>query len=128
MDKPLMEQRIVSAGIALSRDRMERGGQPIRAEDLMRMKVKTFSLATQVMYATIGVGIVGIGIWMYFQTGIMVMAMVAVLLGIANVAYGVNGRPKPVAELGPDIDMTKLSSEIVGAFVKEMDARPGVKE
>lgn len=128
MDKPLMEKRIVSAGIALSRDRMERGGQPIRAEDLMRMKVKTFPLATQIVYSVVGLGIAGIGLWMYLQTGIMVMAMVAMLLGVANIAYGVNGRPQRVADLGMDIDMTRLSSEIVSAFVKEMDARPGVKE
>lgn len=122
-----MERRILKAGVALCRTRVERGSGPITAEDLRSMKVRTFSPVLIGFYVAIGLFLVGFSIWVQNQTTSLVIAMPILLIGIGNISFGIYGRPAKVGDLGDGINLMSLTSDIVQAFVKEMDARRGDK-
>ena len=125
MAKTYIEKRILKAGIALCKSRVERGSGPITAEDLRAMKVRTFSPFLVGFYVVVGAFLTGFSIWVQNETTSLVMSMPILLIGIGNISFAVYGRPVKVGDLGEDIDLMSLTSDILQAFVKEMDAKRG---
>ncbi len=122
MGRTFIEKRIIRAGIALCKERIDRKGTPITADDLRNLKVKTFSPFLQGFYITVGVVFLVFGIWAQGEMRNMALSFPPVLIGFGNICFGVYGRPVKVADLGRDVDLMELSSEILRRFVEEMDA------
>lgn len=123
MARNYIERRIIAAGIELSRRRIEHKGAPITADDLLDLKIKTFSPFLQGFYFLVGLAFVVFGIWVHTETRNMAYSLLPVLVGVGNCAYAAHGRPTKVRDLGPDVDLMDLSAEIVRRFVEEMDAK-----
>lgn len=123
MARNYIEKRIIAAGIELSRRRIEQKGTPITADDLLDLKVKTFSPVLQGFYFFVGMAFVVFGIWVHTETRNMAYSLLPVLVGVGNCAYAVYGNPRTVRELGSDVDIMDLSAEIVRRFVDEMDRK-----
>ena len=127
MAETYMEKRIVNAGIRLCKERMERSGSVITADDLLKMKVRTFSPFQQTFYWVVGLFFVGFGIWSHLQLHIMAISFTPVLIGIGNICYGQYGRPRKVSEIVSEGEIMNLTADIVQRFVAEMDAKRAKK-
>lgn len=123
MGKTYMEKRIVKAGIRLCKERIDRKGTIITADDLQQMKVATMSPYLRIFYILMGLFFTVFGIWVQNVMEIMVVSFVPVIMGFGNIAFAVYGRPKMVSELGKDIDLMSLTSDIVQSFVAQMDEK-----
>lgn len=96
-------------------------GTPITAEDLKDIEVKTFSPYLQTFYCVVGLAFAVFGIWVQIQTESMVQSILPVLFGFGNCAFALHGRPRKVRDMGSDIDLMDLTTEIVQKFVSKMD-------
>lgn len=123
MGRNYIEKRIVKSGIDLCKERIDQKGTPIRAEDLLSLKVRTISPVLQWFYILVGTVFVVFGIWTHTVTRNMAISFAPVLMGFANIAFAVHGRPRSVSELGKDVDLTELTADIVQRFVAEMDGK-----
>ena len=120
MAKTFIEKRLVSEGVKLCEQRIERNGTAITVDDIKSLVVKTFPPVLQAVYAIIGVVLFVFGIWFQLKNGNMAVSMGLVLIGFLNVAYGINGRPKPASSLG-DLNFADLTAEIIRAFTEKQD-------
>lgn len=120
MEKTFLEKRLVEEGLKLCKQRIDRKGTPITVEDVRRLKVKTFSPALQVVYAILGGMLFVFGMWVQLTIGNMAVSMGLVLIGFLNIAYGIQGRPKPASTI-TGLDLSDLTSEIRRAFLEQQD-------
>ncbi len=127
MGKNYMEERIVKAGVRLCKNRIDRKGTLIVADDLLQMKVATMSPSLRSFYIVVGLFFAVFGIWAQNAMEIMIVSFVPVLMGFGNIAFAVYGRPRAVADLGSEIDIMALTSRIVKSFVTEMDGKNSLK-
>lgn len=123
MARNYLEKRIVKAGIDLCKRRIGQKGTPITADDLKELKVRTMSPVMQGLYALVGVFFLVFGIWAHTELRNMAISFAPVLMGVGNIAFAVHGRPSKVGDLGKDVDLMGLSTDIVKEFVEEMDAK-----
>lgn len=123
MGRNYIEKRVIKSGIDLCKERIDQKGTPITAADLLDMKVRTISPVLQWFYILVGSVFIVFGIWTHTVTRNMAISFAPVLMGFANVAYAVHGRPRSVSELSKDLDLTELSADIVQRFVAEMDEK-----
>ena len=121
MAKTIIEKRLVNEGVKLCEQRIEQKGTMVTADDIRAMKVRTFSPALQAVYAILGAILFVFGMWFQFSVGNMAVSMGLVLIGFLNIAYGVNGRPKPASQI-PGLDFADLTAEITRAFAERQDA------
>lgn len=123
MARNYIEKRIVKAGAELCKRRIDQKGTPITADDIRDLKVRTLSPVLQGFYTLVGLGFIVFGIWAHVVSRSMAVSFVPVLMGVANVAYGIYGNPRSVRNLGEDVDIMGLTTDIVQRFVGEMDAK-----
>lgn len=121
MAKAYIEKRLIDEGVKLCEQRIERKGTMVTADDIRSMKVKTFSPALQSVYATLGAILFVFGMWVQFAIGNMAVSMGLVLIGFLNVAYGIQGGPKPASQI-PGLNFADLTAEITRAFAEKRDA------
>lgn len=123
MGKTYMDKRIVKAGIRLCKERIDRKGTLIVADDLLQMKVATMSPYLRTFYVIMGTFFTVFGIWAQNEMEIMIVSFVPVLMGFGNIAFAAYGRQRMVSELGKEIDITSLTADIVQSFVAQMDEK-----
>jgi len=123
MGRNFIEKRIIRAGVRLCDERLERYGEPIRPEHLRDLKVPTFSPFLRGLYIAIGLGLMGFGLWLFYELGNMALAMLLMLAGAGHIAFGAYGWPRRVGDLGERADLADLTAEIVSEFVKRADRR-----
>lgn len=127
-ERTLLEKRVIKAGIRLCKERVSRSGSVITANDLLQMRVRTFSPGVQAFYIVIGVLFIVAGVWIHVALRNMAISFTPVLIGMANIAYGQWGKPRKVGELLGEKQIMDISADIVREFVAEMDAKRGEKK
>ncbi len=122
-ERTALERRIIRAGIRLCKERVGRSGSVITADDLVQMRVRTFSPATRWFYIGVGALFIVAGVWIQMSLRNMAISFTPALVGMGNIAYGQWGRPRKVGDLLTRKQIMDLSTDIVQEFVAEMDAK-----
>jgi len=123
MSKNYLERRVIKAGTDLCEHRVRVRGEPIRADDLRNLKVKTDSPILQGVYFALGTAFLVFGLWAQFKTGNMGISVMLLLIGTIHAGIGAYGKPRKISTLEDRIDLMDLTAEIVGNFVKNMDQK-----
>ncbi len=121
MAKTYIEKRLVRAGSELCNERIERKGTAITAEDIRKLKVKTFPPLLQGVYMVLGTMLFVFGMWVQSKIGNMAVSMGLVLIGFLNVVYGWHGRPKAAENL-EGLNFSDLTAKITRSFTSQQDA------
>ncbi len=120
MANPFIEKRLIKEGTKLCIRRIEQEGTMITPSDIKALKVKTFSPILQSVYAILGTILFVFGMWVQFSIGNMPVSMGLLLIGFLNIAYGIQGAPKPASGI-EGLDFTNLTAEITRSFTEQQD-------
>ncbi len=120
MANTFIEKRLVDEGVKLCEKRIDQIGTEITVDDIKSLKIKTFSPVLQSVYVGLGTLLFVFGIWFQFENGNMAVSMGLVMIGFLNVAYGIQGRPKPAVSLS-GLDYVELTAEIIRTFTEKQN-------
>jgi len=121
MSKNYLERRVVKAGLELCEERLRVKGQPITADDLRNLLVKTDAPALMIIYFVLAAIFFVVGLWAQYETGNMGLSVMLLLVGTIHAGVGVYGKPRKVSTLEERIDLMDLTAEIVGDFVQKAE-------
>ena len=112
MARSYIEKSLIKAGVELCQQRISEKGTKIEADDIKKLRIKTFPPALQGVYVALGALLFVFGMWFQYMVGNMAVSMGLVLIGFLNAAYGIHGRPKQATDIS-GLDIVDLSAEIV---------------
>jgi hypothetical protein len=119
MASTFIEKRLVNEGVRFCEERIDQKGTVITVDDIKSLKVRTFSPALQSVYVILGILLFVFGIWFQFENGNMAVSLGLVMIGFLNVAYGIQGRPKPASSLN-GLNYAELTAKITQAFTERL--------
>jgi len=105
----------------LCEERLRVKGQPITADDLRNLLVKTDAPALMIIYFVLAAIFFVVGLWAQYETGNMGLSVMLLLVGTIHAGVGVYGKPRKVSTLEERIDLMDLTAEIVGDFVQKAE-------